>query len=232
MGNNPKKSTVRKSNSSKLDEVFHAASHLFVEKGYDQTSVQDIAEAVGILKGSLYHYIDSKEDILYWLILNNHEALYETMIRAQDEQGLSAMERVERFVHNHTNFVLENVEQSVAFQLEFKTLSLERQEEILMLRRRYESYLIQLLEQVQKDKVMCAHLNLELVVRAILSMINSIQRWYHPESRFDASEVAWHYAELSMRAIAFSGSTALLPDHSWSQDSLSSGSPNIDGAQS
>lgn len=220
MANSPEKPTIRKSNRNKLDEIVRAASYLFVEKGYEQTSIRDIAESVGMLKGSLYYYINSKEDILYWIIRSNHEDLYETMIRGQAAQGLSAMERVKHFVHIHTNFVLENVAKSAAFHFEFKFLKPERQDEVVMLRRRYESYLVDLLAQAQEDKAMCPDLDPALVARAILSMINSIQRWYRPESRFDATEIARHYTELSMRALTCSLGTQL-PDYSPSQDSRS-----------
>src|SRR5207248_7652797 len=46
------------------EEVYSAALRLFTEKGYHATSMQDIAAAVGLYKGSLYHYIGAKEDLL------------------------------------------------------------------------------------------------------------------------------------------------------------------------
>src|SRR3989440_4526498 len=46
------------------EEVYSAALRLFTEKGYHATSMQDIAAAVGLYKGSLYHYIGGKEDLL------------------------------------------------------------------------------------------------------------------------------------------------------------------------
>jgi AcrR family transcriptional regulator len=54
-------------------EIIEAAAEIFHRKGYSETSVQDIAEAVGILKGSLYYYIDSKEDLLFQMLLEVHE---------------------------------------------------------------------------------------------------------------------------------------------------------------
>lgn len=220
MANSPGKSATRKSNKNKLDEVVCAASYLFVEKGYEHTSIRDIAESVGILKGSLYYYIDAKEDILYWIIRSNHEDLYDAMIDAQGGEGVSAVGRVRRFVHSHMNFVLKNVERSAAFHFEFKFLSPERQDETVTLRRRYESYFVDLLAHAQEDEAMCLDLDPALVARAILSMMNSVQRWYRPGSRFDADEIARHYTELSMRALACSLETQL-PDYSPSQDSQS-----------
>ena len=53
--------------------MIEVAAHMFAEKGYDATSVQDIADDLGILKGSLYHYIDSKDDLLWAVISKQHE---------------------------------------------------------------------------------------------------------------------------------------------------------------
>src|SRR5947207_409360 len=54
-------------------EILEAAARVFHEKGYESTSIQDIADEVGILKGSLYYYIRSKEDLLYEIIRDIHD---------------------------------------------------------------------------------------------------------------------------------------------------------------
>lgn len=54
-------------------EVLDAAINIFWEKGYSGTSVQDVADALGMLKGSLYYYIDSKEDLLEMIFSDSHD---------------------------------------------------------------------------------------------------------------------------------------------------------------
>src|SRR3954470_12301411 len=56
--------TASKAATSREDEILAAAARIFREKGYHAASVRDIAESVGLLKGSLYHYIRSKEELL------------------------------------------------------------------------------------------------------------------------------------------------------------------------
>ena len=51
-----------------LEEIIAAAAKVFQTKGYHAATVQDIADAVGILKGSLYHHVKSKEDLLYLIV--------------------------------------------------------------------------------------------------------------------------------------------------------------------
>src|ERR1700744_339601 len=60
-------------------EVLDAATKVFSSRGYADASVQDIADELGILKGSLYHYIDSKEDLLFRLLEETHDEVQTIM---------------------------------------------------------------------------------------------------------------------------------------------------------
>src|SRR5207245_8673741 len=64
---------------AKLDEIITAAAKVFQTKGYHAASVQDIADEVGILKGSLYHHFESKEELLYLIVKEPIARLYETV---------------------------------------------------------------------------------------------------------------------------------------------------------
>lgn len=57
----------------RYEVLIESAAEIFRDHGYDGTSLQQIADAVGILKGSLYHYIKSKEDLLFAIIKRNHD---------------------------------------------------------------------------------------------------------------------------------------------------------------
>ena len=60
------------SRSPREQQILDAAAVVFYEKGYAAASIQDVADAVGILKGSLYYYIDSKEDLLFEILRDAH----------------------------------------------------------------------------------------------------------------------------------------------------------------
>jgi TetR/AcrR family transcriptional regulator, cholesterol catabolism regulator len=62
-----------------LEEIIAAAAKVFQTKGYHAATVQDIADAVGILKGSLYHHVKSKEDLLYLIVKEPIARIYERM---------------------------------------------------------------------------------------------------------------------------------------------------------
>src|SRR5260370_6978630 len=83
-----------------LDEIIAAAARVFRTKGYHAATVQDIADEVGILKGSLYHHLESKEDLLYLIVKEPIARMYQTMgeIVATD---LPAPEKLRRAILAH-----------------------------------------------------------------------------------------------------------------------------------
>src|SRR3984885_1121033 len=83
---------------NRQDEVLEVAVEIFHEKGYASASIQDVAEEVGVLKGSLYHYIDSKEDLLARIF----EDSADQFVAMLDEAGSldeRPLERLRSFAH-------------------------------------------------------------------------------------------------------------------------------------
>src|SRR5205085_11393735 len=78
-------------------QIVDAAAEIFCRQGYEQTSTQEIAEAVGMLKGSLYHYIASKEDILYAIVSDVHRGTELSIDRVRSLEGTPLM-RIRAFV--------------------------------------------------------------------------------------------------------------------------------------
>jgi TetR/AcrR family transcriptional regulator, cholesterol catabolism regulator len=64
----------RKPREERWSELLQVATQVFYEKGYDAASLQDIADRLGMLKGGLYYYITSKDDLLYTVISEVHRA--------------------------------------------------------------------------------------------------------------------------------------------------------------
>ena len=196
----------------RYEDILDVASRMFLEKGYERTTIQDIAEAIGVLKGSLYYYIDAKEDLLYDIIRINHENLVASMVEAlETESTRTSTEQVRVFLANHIEFVLRNAEHSAAFQFEFRSLSPQRQAEIIQYRRTYGARLTHLLTTAQSNGELCANLNPGVASRALLSMFNSVLRWYRPSGDLDADDIAWQYTELAMRATATPSSESSIP---------------------
>src|SRR5438105_14224315 len=90
------------------DQVRAVALRLFKEKGYHATSMRDIANAVGINKGSLYSYIRSKEDLLIPVFERAMGVLLEQMEQITADASLVPTERLRRAIHAHVTAVADN----------------------------------------------------------------------------------------------------------------------------
>ncbi|MCY0902366.1 MAG: TetR/AcrR family transcriptional regulator, partial [Firmicutes bacterium] len=89
---------------NKYDEIAQAAIRLFNEKGYHATSVQDIADEVGLQKGSLYHYIASKEELLLQIASRSMHGFSRELAEIC-ELAVPATERLRRAIHHHFDIV-------------------------------------------------------------------------------------------------------------------------------
>lgn len=80
------------------NEILDAAAALFAEKGFDNTSTNNILDAVGIARGTLYHHFKSKEDIMDALIRRQSTLLLEQARRAAEDKSVSVEERLIRTI--------------------------------------------------------------------------------------------------------------------------------------
>src|ERR1700742_4125495 len=90
-------------------EVEEAATDLFHRQGYEATSVEDIAGALGILKGSLYYYISSKEDLLFEIVSEVHADVQRILDEQVGIDDVAPLERIARYVREQALYNVRNV---------------------------------------------------------------------------------------------------------------------------
>src|SRR6267142_4002496 len=122
--------------SSRKSELTRQAARLFAEKGYHGTSIGDLAEAMGVQKGSLYAHIDSKADLL-WEVARDGAAAFHAALDTVPEE-VPANERIRLALRAHLRVVAEQLEIATVFIREWRYLEGERREQFLAERRRYE----------------------------------------------------------------------------------------------
>jgi AcrR family transcriptional regulator len=182
-------------------EVLEAAARVFHEKGYESTSIQDIAEAVGILKGSLYYYIRSKEDLLYEIIKAVHEDAL-VNIRQVDEMEGDALQKVRAFVTSHLIFNAENLTKMGVFFHDFRSLSGERRQTIVEARDIYDELVRRLIREGQKEQIICPDIDPKSATFAIMGSLNWIYQWYKPDGNLSAGAIADEFADLIVNGLA------------------------------
>src|ERR687887_90594 len=122
--------------STRKSELTRQAARLFAEKGYHGTSIGDLAEAMGVQKGSLYAHITSKQDLLYETMREGAAAFHGGLDAIPDD--VPATEKIRLALRSHLRVVADQLDVATVFVQEWRYLEGERREEILPERRRYE----------------------------------------------------------------------------------------------
>ena len=192
-------------------EILEAAAQVFHEKGYESTSIQHIADSVGILKGSLYYYITSKEDLLYEIIQGVHEEALRNLEKTRAVEG-NALQRLRAFAMIHFTFNAENRVKVAVFFQDFRSLTPERRQTIVEERDIYDNFVRDLIREGQDDGLICPEIDAKLAAISILGMLNWIYHWYRPGGSQTASEIAEAYADFVIAGLACSPATHV-PGH-------------------
>lgn len=183
---------VREKRARRRVEILHAALIAFRENGYHATTLDDIAERLGVRKTALYHYFPDKESILYEC---HRESLaeIERLIKEAGSCCEKASERLAYLIREHVRVMTETLEGSpLAFEV--PALSSERRAEIVAARDRYERRLREFIVQGIEDGEF-REVDPKLAVFAILGAINWIARWYRPEGALHAPELGAQFAD-------------------------------------
>src|ERR671938_802643 len=122
--------------ATRREELTRQAARLFAEKGYHGTSIGDLAEAMGVQKGSLYAHIASKQDLLYETMREGAAAFHGALDAIPEE--LPATEKIRLALRAHLRVVAEQLDVATVFVQEWRYLEGERRDEIVAERRRYE----------------------------------------------------------------------------------------------
>lgn len=163
--------------SPRMEEILDAAAKIFYEKGYHATTIEDVAREVGMLKGSLYYYIRSKEDLLYELLLQVIRQGDERLVKAI--QGVTdAEECLERALGAGIEHIIRNQTRVGLFLHEFDSLSGERQKRIQEEITKYHRRFVDIVRQGQAAGQFVEG-DPWLLVNGILGVVNWIYRW-HP----------------------------------------------------
>jgi TetR/AcrR family transcriptional regulator, cholesterol catabolism regulator len=122
---------------TRRQELSRQAARLFAEKGYHGTSIGDLAEAMGVQKGSLYAHIAGKQDLLFEAMRAGAQAFHGALDSIPE--ALPATEKIRRALRGHLRVVAEQLEVATVFVQEWRYLEGERLEAIVAERRRYEA---------------------------------------------------------------------------------------------
>ena len=164
--------------SPRRSELTRQAARLFAEKGYHGTSMGDLAEAMGVQKGSLYAHIESKQDLLYETMRDGAAAFHAALDAIPDE--LPATEKIRRALRGHLRVVAEQLDVATVFVREWRYLQGDRREEIVAERRRYEERFRALFREGRDLGELRTDLDEATAALLALSAVNWAYTWLQP----------------------------------------------------
>jgi len=179
---------------SRRDQILRTATKIFCEKTYHGTTLQDIADAVGILKGSLYYYITSKEQLLTDIILDAVHTLNEDLARVENE-NLPPVERLRQIIREHIKFNAKYKESGTLFLTDRNMISSLATTELTKIFDRRDKLVAKTLsEAIEMGAYRPVDVNTTAL--AIVGMCNSLLWWYQPSGRLSWEEIADIFFEL------------------------------------
>lgn len=182
------------------EELFRLAARLFSEKGYHGTSMQHLAEGMGILRGSLYAHIDSKEELLFDIVDRGADRFL-TRLEEVVASDAPPNEKIHLAISAHISTVAEHLEASTVFLNDWRFLSPERQEIIQTKRDLYESLVREIVEEGVEWGAFPEDLDVKFAGLLILSAVNWVYQWYDPEGPLTPEEIADRFGKMILEGL-------------------------------
>jgi AcrR family transcriptional regulator len=170
--------------ATRKEELSRHAPRLFAERGHHGTSIGQLAEALGVQKGSLYAHIAGKQELLHEAMRTGARAFHGALDEIDD--SLPAVEKLRLALRAHLRIVAEQLEIATVFVQEWRYLEAERREEVVAERRRYEERIRALFREGRELGELRSDLDEEAAALLFLSAANWAYTWLRPGVETDA----------------------------------------------
>lgn len=175
--------------ASPRGRLLDGAAELFSQKGFERTTVRDIANAVGILSGSIFHHFKTKEEILKALMIESVLCFTEKLKAAVDEAS-TPEEKVLACIKNELQFTIsdDTVAAMSVLVSEWRCLSPESQSEILLIREAYEQVWLDTLNLAKETGLIKG--NVFIIRRFVAGAINWSPNWFRSDGMLSLDDLA------------------------------------------
>jgi len=187
---------TRETTVDSRQEILRTAARLFQQQGYDATSMNDVAAALKLSKGGLYHHFQSKDEILFNLMDHAMEITQQRVINpvraiANPEEALRTLIRL------HIEVVLSMRDREITVMLhENHPLPPALRRRINVRKKDYVHFVENLIAEVQRSRQSKSAVTPRAAAFALLGMINWIYQWYSPEGSLQGDDLARQYTEI------------------------------------
>lgn len=191
--------------NNKEQEILSAAAKIFREKGYQRATVKDVADEVGLLKGSIYYYIKSKQELLYKIGIAPLKATTDKL-KEIVSQDIPPEEKLKSAIKTRLRAFDEFYPEILVFLHEkFDELS-EKERSFLKKGQKEDEELWRkiLMEGIEKE-VFRKELDLKITAQAIIGMCHWMYKWYKKDGRLSTDQIAEVFSEFALNGIKEKG---------------------------
>ncbi len=192
--------TLRTDAAERWEQITRVATDLFRRKGFSSTSMQDISDAVGLLKGSLYYYIDSKEDLLFEILRDLHKDGERIIAQVQFDSG-DPLGQLRIYLKRAAIFGALNADRLAIFLRDFHYVPAARQGEIISERKMYQKTVSALVTEAKDLGLTPQHLDVSLAATLISGAVAGVHEWLHPDGPRPLDQAAEDIAEVLTNSI-------------------------------
>ena len=186
--------------SSERNRVYEVAAEVFHRKGYDNTSMSDVAEAVGLTKAGLYHHIASKERLLF-TVLDYGLDLTDANVIEPLKHIEDPVDRLTKMIELHLRLVLEERNVEVTGLLhECRTLATADRAKINRRKKAYVQMTVDVISEVL-EKHRIRSVNPKIAAFGLLGMLNWTYQWYKPDGAITPDAIVKTFTEIFLNGI-------------------------------
>ena len=186
-------------NDGRASEVFRTAAQIILEKGYDATSVSDIARALGITKAGLYHYIHGKTQLLFDIMQYGLDEL-DREVAEPAHKIEDAEERLRFMIGRHALIVTRGQGAVTILVDEARALTPAQNRAITKRKRAYLDFLRATLKALKSEGKLRA-VDQTVAAFGILGTINWLSRWYQPGGALSEDQIAAQIVDIALSGL-------------------------------
>jgi AcrR family transcriptional regulator len=177
------------------EEMLRVAAELFHERGYAATSTADLAERMGIQRGSVYYYFDTKEGLLLELIQDVYGRARASLARVQAGDG-DPVDKLRALIEDHVVSFTTNLIPGALVINESGSLSPEHRDRVRADAAAYEAGMRGLIEEGQRAGTVRDDVDARLACMVVLGAANWVHRWYREDDERTPEEIARAFSSI------------------------------------
>lgn len=186
--------------SPRRAEMVRAAARLFSERGYHGTSMQHLADALGLQRGSLYAHIGSKQELLFDVVDDGANRFLERGERALALDAIASV-RLRRLLVGHIETAIEHLDAATVFLNEWRYLPDDLARLVQAKRDRYEDIVRRIISDGIDQREFRTDVNVRFAARLVLSAGNWTYAWFRPGGELGPTEIGERFAELLINGL-------------------------------